>query len=62
MPQYRYIGRVMRFDTCIQTRYEASTTAPNEARARSNLEYRYKRENKLAPGAKIVLPDKLRMI
>lgn len=54
---YKYSGRVFYFDTCVCNRWTAKTTASSVAKARSNLTYRYKKENNYAPGAKIELPD-----
>lgn len=59
MQQYQYDGPVMRFDDCVQHRWKATTVAPTEARAKSNLAYRYKKENGLMPNTKITLPGKL---
>lgn len=49
MQQYQYDGPVMRFDDCVQHRWKA----------KSNLAYRYKKENGLMPNTKITLPGKL---
>ena len=38
---------------------KATTVAPTEAKAKSNLAYRYKKENGLMPNTKITLPGKL---
>ena len=59
MQQYRYEGPVMRFASCLQCRWTATTVAATEAKAKSNLVYRYKKENGLLPNAKITLPGKL---
>lgn len=59
MQQYQYDGPVMYFDNCVQSRWKATTAAVSEARAKSNLAYRYKKENGLMPNAKITLPGKL---
>jgi hypothetical protein len=40
MQQYQYDGPVMRFDDCVQHRWKATTVAPTEAKAKSNLAYR----------------------
>lgn len=53
MQQYQYDGPVMRFDDCVQHRWKATTVAPTEAKAKSNLAYRYKKENGLMPNTKI---------
>ena len=49
----------MRFENCVQNRWKASTYAPSEAKAKSNLAYRYKKENGMTPNTKITLPGKL---
>lgn len=59
MREYRYDGPVMHFEDCVQHRWEASTYAPSESKAKSNLAYRYKKENGLMPNTKITLPGKL---
>ena len=60
MNRYAYEGPVMNFDRCVANRWKGETTAPSEQKARSNLTYRYKKDNGLAPTAKITLPGKLR--
>lgn len=62
MQQYRYDGPVMRFDSCVQYRWTATTVAATEAKAKSNLIYRYKKENGLLSSAKITLPEKLILV
>lgn len=62
MYEYQYSGPVMRFDTCIAHCWKATTIAPSEAKARSNLKYRFKKENSLAPNAKISLPGKFKLL
>ena len=57
--QYQYDGPVMRFNDFVQHRWKATTVAPTEAKAKSNLAYRYKKENGLMPNTKITLPGKL---
>lgn len=59
MQQYRYDGPVMRFNDCIMQHWKATTVAASEAKAKSNLAYRYKKENGLMPNTKITLPGKL---
>ena len=62
MNQYEYTGPVMHFDNCVQRYWKATTTAPNEARARSNLAYRYKKENGYTPNVRITLPGKIILV
>ena len=59
MQQYNYDGPVLRFDNVVSNRWKASTIAPTKARAKSNLAYRYKKENGLMPNTKITLPGKM---
>ena len=59
MNVYYFDGPVMRFENCVQNRWKASTYAPSEAKAKSNLSYRYKKENGLMANTKITLPGKL---
>lgn len=59
MKQYSYDGPVIEFDRCIANRWKASTYAASEGKARCNLAYRFKQENKKAKTAKIILPGKL---
>lgn len=62
MPEkYIYNGPVMKFDTCIKSRWSAETYAASAAKARSNLMYRFKKENGFEKSAKITLPGKLRV-
>lgn len=59
MKQYSYDGPVMEFGRCIANRWQATTSAPSEAKARSNLAFRFKQDTKRVPTAKITLPGKL---
>lgn len=59
MQEYKYSGPVMRFGNCVTPRWEATTVAATEAKAKSNLAYRFKMENGLTPNTKITLPGKL---
>lgn len=59
MQQYLYDGPVMEFDRCIVHRWVASTYAPTEKKARSNLTYRYKKQSNRVAGTRISLPGKL---
>lgn len=54
MQQYLYDGPVMEF-----YRWVASTYAPSEKKARSNLTYRYKKQSNRVAGTRISLPGKL---
>lgn len=59
MREYQYDGPVMRFDNCVQNRWQASTMASTQAKAKSNLIYRFKKENGMSVNTKITLPGKL---
>lgn len=62
MKQYTYKGPVMEFDRCIAHIWEASTFAVSEAKARSNLIYRFKKSTNRLPNAKITLPGKVMLV
>jgi hypothetical protein len=59
MNKYTYKGPVKEFDTIVRNRWEASTLAVSEKKARSNLIFQYKNETGRAPNAKITLPGKI---
>ncbi len=59
MHKYYYIGPVLRFDACISSKWSASTMATTERKARSNLQYQFKKANNLAANTKITLPGEL---
>jgi len=59
MKQYSYAGPVMEFDKIVANRWEASTYAVSEKKARCNLAYRFKKENNKTPATKITLPGKI---
>lgn len=59
MNTYYYSGPVMEFDICIADKWEGSTRAVSEKKARANLTYQYKVSNGKAPRSKITLPGKL---
>lgn len=59
MGRYRYCGPVKEFDTIINNKWEATTKAPSESKARSNLVFRYKREHGRTADSKITLPGKI---
>lgn len=60
--RYAYMGAVTSFDKIIVPYWYATTTAVSADKARSNLTYRFKKENSLLPGAKIELPGKINLI
>ena len=59
MPKYFYDGPVVEFNTCIANNWKGETFAPSEAKARSNLAYQFKKNNKRIASSKITLPGQL---
>ena len=59
MAKYEYSGAVMLFDKCIAYIKSTETIAPSEAKARSNIAFRWKKENGYGPNQKITLPGRL---
>lgn len=57
--KYTYVGPVEEFGKCIAHRWEATTYAPSEAKARSNLIFQFKKSNNRLPTTKIELPGKI---
>lgn len=62
MPKWLYDGPVMEFDTCIANHWRGETFALSEAKAKSNLAYQFKKNNRRIPSSKITLPGDLKMI
>lgn len=63
-PSYRYSydGPILQFDKIISPRWTGETYATTEAKARSNLTFRYKRDHGLDSNAKITLPGKIERV
>ena len=59
MERYRYSGPVKEFDRIISDNWTAETSAVSEAKARTNLSYRYKKQTGRVAASKITLPGKL---
>lgn len=59
---YSYDGPVMEFDRCIAHKWHGTTYAVSEKKARSNLLYRFKKENGKVPTAQIKLPGKITLV
>jgi hypothetical protein len=57
--RYSYSGPVLYFDKCVCTKWNGTTFASSEKKARSNLAYRFKKENNMMPNARIILPEKI---
>ena len=53
--KYIYDGCVLLFNDIIATNWHGETMAPTEAKARSNLIFQFKKQNGLAPSAKVSL-------
>ena len=49
MNQYMYDGPVMEFDTCVANRWQGSTYAASEKKARSNLVFNFIKKKNLIP-------------
>ena len=62
MNQYLYDGPVMEFGTCTSNRWQGTTYAVSERKARSNLVYQIKKKNNRVPGAKITLPGEVTIV
>ena len=60
--EYLYSGPVKEFDTIINNKWTATTLAPSERKARSNLACRYKLEHGKALDAMIKLPGKIKVL
>lgn len=57
-----YDGPVISFGKCICQKWHGETIAPTESKARSNLVYQFKKENKLVAGAKVTISGSLKQI
>lgn len=62
MPKWLYDGPVLEFNTCIANHWKGETFAPTEAKAKNNLAYQFKKNNRRVPSSKITLPGNLTMI
>lgn len=56
---YVYSGPVLAHGVCVANKWTAETWAPSEKKARSNLVYRFKKENNRLPGTNVELPGKI---
>ena len=57
---YIYDGPVVMFGKCICNKWHGETMAMTKRKAKSNLEYQFKKQQKLAAGAKVSLPGVLK--
>lgn len=62
MSRYIYNGPVLYFNQCICDRYFGETVAVSPAKAKSNLAYRFKKENGLVQTSKVSLPGKIKEV
>lgn len=60
--RYLYEGPVIKFDRCIEDHWKGETMALTEAKARSNLEYQFRKSQGKTLDAKISLPGKLTIV
>ena len=61
MNLYLYDGPVTVFGTTVRRRWKASTYAVSDRKAKSNLMYKYKKQNNLVATSKIELPGEIIM-
>lgn len=60
--KYVYDGPVLEFDRVISERWRATTFAPSERKARSNLTYQFKKQFGKDPITKITLAGDIRLL
>lgn len=56
MLTYSYEGPVVMHGKCVQHEWKATTTAPSQSRAISNLKYRWRKENNYVNNIPLELP------
>ena len=62
MNRYFYSGPVMEFNNCVQSKWEGTTMAVSENKARSNLTYQWKKQNNRVSASKIFLPGRIELL
>jgi len=62
MNVYIYDGPVYSFQTMLTDRWHGETRAVSKQKARSNLAYQYKKQNRLLAGADIRLPGNIKEV
>lgn len=62
MHRYAYEGPVMVFGICVMNCWKGETTATSEAKAKSNLVYQWKKQNKRVVSSNVTLPGKIKMV
>lgn len=60
--KYLYDGPVLEFDRVVAERWRATTLAPSERKARSNLSYQFKKQYGKDPATKIVLTGDIQLL
>ena len=62
MNLYSYSGPVTQFGKCIKNRWESTTYAVSEKKARSNFIYQFKQEFNYRVNTKIDIPGKITLV
>lgn len=60
--KYSYNGPVEVFGKCVDNQWYGSTFAPSEKKARSNLEYQYKKQTGKTAATQVKLPGKITLV
>lgn len=60
--KYTYDGPVMEFTTILTWHWAATTYAPSEKKARSNLAYQYKKQYGKSSDSRITLPGEIVLV
>lgn len=60
--KYLYEGPVLEFDRVIANNWRATTFAPSERKARSNLAYQFKKQFGKDPATKITLAGDIKLL
>lgn len=60
--KYSYTGPVEVFGKCVDNQWCGSTYATSDKKARSNLEYQYKKQTGKTAATKVNLPGKLVLV
>lgn len=61
MPKYSYSGPVMVFGKLVGN-WKGETFADNEAKAKSNLAYQFKKQNNRSVNTVVEFPNKLKIV
>lgn len=60
--KYLYEGPVLEFDRVVADNWKATTLAPSERKARSNLTYQFKKQYGKTPSTKITLAGDIKLL